>query len=82
MLKLTTIGVCGQRHNATKSCSIRVNGALTESFDVDLCVKQGCIISPTPFAFLLMTWQWKLRSFTKTCTPINFTMTLLFHVVS
>ncbi len=31
------------------SCSVRVNGLMTERFDVELGVKQGCVLSPTLF---------------------------------
>ncbi len=35
------------------SCSVRVNGLMAERFDVELGVKQGCILSPTLFSIFV-----------------------------
>ena len=59
MYKLANIGICGPMYKAIKSlydnvlCSVRVNGAHTEWFDVELGVKQGCILSPTLFSIFI-----------------------------
>ncbi len=54
MEKLGNIGINGYMYNAIKnmyenvSCSVRVNGLMTERFDVELSVKKGlCAISNT-----------------------------------
>ncbi len=35
------------------SCSVRVNDPMTERFDVELGVKQGCVLSPTLFSIFV-----------------------------
>ncbi len=59
MEKLRNIGVNGYMYNAIEnmyenvSCSVRVNSLMTERFDVKLGVKQGCVLSPTPFSIFV-----------------------------
>ncbi len=59
MERLRNIGVNGYMYNAIKnmyenvSSSVRVNGLTTERFDVELGVKQGCVLSLTLFSIFV-----------------------------
>ncbi|CAG2231612.1 unnamed protein product [Mytilus edulis] len=53
--KLLDIGICGNMYNAIVSlyksveCCVRVNGQLTDWFNVQCGLKQGCLLSPLLF---------------------------------
>ncbi len=59
MEMLRNIGVNGYMYNAIKnmyenvSCSVSLNSLMTERFDVELGVKQGCVLSPTLFCIFV-----------------------------
>ena len=57
--KLMPIGIGGKMVKAIQSlyhdlkCAVKVNDLQTSFFDVNICVKQGCKISPTFFSLLI-----------------------------
>ncbi len=60
MEKLRNIGVNEYMYNAIKkkmyenvSCSVRVNYLTTKIFDVELGVKQGCVLTLTLFSIFV-----------------------------
>lgn len=65
LYKLSSLGLNGRIQQGIHSlyydvrCAVKINNYMTPFLDVNLGVKQGCKLSPTPFALYISTILWR-----------------------
>ena len=83
--KLVSAGISGKMMTAIKSlynnvkCSVRINGHMTDWFDVNSGLKQGCILSPLMFNLFIDDLGTMLEHSGKGVSLGNMTLSCLFY---